>query len=76
MDLRKLDWRFKRQLGFHFFELPLTCDGDLRLQDPLPARGAESVVAYLLDFFNFGGIAGRADRIFGNDGPSKTSLAL
>ena len=48
MDLRKLDWRFKRQLGFHFFELPLACDGDLRLQDPLPARGAESVVAYLL----------------------------
>ena len=48
MDLRKLDWRFKRQLGLHFFELPLTCYGDLRLQDPLPARGAESVVAYLL----------------------------
>ena len=23
-------------------------------------------------FFNFGGIAGRADRIFGSDGPSKT----
>ena len=42
MDLRKLDWRFMRQLGFHFFELPLTCYGDLRL------RGAESVVAYLL----------------------------
>ena len=48
MDLRKLDWRFKRQLDFHFFKLPLTCDGDLRLMDPLPARGAESVVAYLL----------------------------
>ena len=48
MDLRKLDWRFKRQLGFHFFELPLACYGDLRLTNPLPARGAESVVAYLL----------------------------
>ena len=48
MDLRKLDWRFKRQLDFHFFKLPLTCDGDLRLMDPFPARGAETVVAYLL----------------------------
>ena len=48
MDLRKLDWRFKRQLGFHFFKLPLTCDGDLRLTHPLPARGAESVVVYVL----------------------------
>ena len=48
MDLRKLDWRFKRQLGLHFLKLPLTCYGDLRLTDPLPARGAESVVAYLL----------------------------
>ena len=48
MDLRKLDWRFKLQLDFHFFKLPLTCDGDLRLMNPLPARGAETVVAYLL----------------------------
>ena len=48
MDLRKLDWRFKRQLDFHFLKLPLACDGDLRLQGPLPAGGAESVVAYLL----------------------------
>ena len=48
MDLRKLDWRFERQLGFHLFELPLTWYGDLRLTNPLPARGAESVVAYLL----------------------------
>ena len=48
MDLRKLDWRFKLQLDFHFFKFPLTCDGDLRLQDPLSAGGAESVVAYLL----------------------------
>ena len=48
MDLRKLDWRFKRQLGFHFFKRPLACDGDLRLTNPLPARGAESVVAYLV----------------------------
>ena len=48
MDLRKLDWRFKRQLGFHFFELPLIRYGDLRLKNPLPARGAESVVAYVL----------------------------
>ena len=48
MDLRKFDWRFKRQLGFHFFELPLACHGDLRFTNPLPARGAESVVAYLL----------------------------
>ena len=22
MDLRKLDWRFMRQLGFHFFSFP------------------------------------------------------
>ena len=44
MDLRKLDWRFKRQLGFHFLKLPLACYGDLRLKNPLPARGAESVV--------------------------------
>ena len=48
MDLRKLDWRFKRQLDFHFFKLPLACHGDLRFTNPLPARGAESVVAYLL----------------------------
>ena len=48
MDLRKLDWRVKRQLGFHFFELPLACHGDLRFTNPLPARGAESVVGYLL----------------------------
>ena len=49
MDLRRLDWRFKRQLGFHsFYWIPSTCDGDLRLQDPLPARGAESVVVYVL----------------------------
>ena len=48
MDLGKLDWRFKRQLGFHFWELTLACDGDLRLQGPLPARGAESGAAYLL----------------------------
>ena len=48
MDLRKLDWCFKLLLNFHFLKLPLTWDGDLRLMDPLPARGAESVVAYLL----------------------------
>ena len=48
LHLRKLDWRFKRRLGFHFFELPLACYGDLRLKNPLPARGAESVVVYLL----------------------------
>ena len=48
MDLRKLDWCFKRQLGFYFLKLPLTGYGDLRLKNPLPARGAESVVAYLL----------------------------
>ena len=48
MDLRKLHWRFKRQLDFHFLKLPLTFYGDLRLTNPLPARGAESVVAYLL----------------------------
>ena len=48
MDLRKLDWRFKLQLDFHFFWLPLTCYGDLRFTNPLPARGAESVVVYLL----------------------------
>ena len=48
MGLRKLDWRFKRQLGFHLFELPLACYGDLRLKNTLPARGAESAVAYLL----------------------------
>ena len=47
MDLRKLDWRFKRQLGFHFSELPLACHGDLRFTDLL-AASAESVVAYLL----------------------------
>ena len=48
-------WTFENLIGalsdslvFIFFELPLTCDGDLRLTDPLPARGAESVVAYLL----------------------------
>ena len=59
MDLRKLDWRFKRhlrggfrgcrdlkrQLGFHFFEVPLACYGDLRLSS---GEGAESAVAYLL----------------------------
>ena len=48
MDLRKLDWRFKRQLDFHLFKLPLIFYGDLRFTNPLPARGAESVVAYLL----------------------------
>ncbi len=48
MDLRKLHWRVKLQLDFCFFKLPLTWYGDLRLQNPLPARGAESVVAYLL----------------------------
>ena len=48
MDLRKLVWRFKRQLGFHFFKLPLAWYGDRRLTNPLPARGAESLVAYLL----------------------------
>ena len=48
MDLRKLDWRFNRKLDFHFFKLPLTCDGDLRFTNPLPARGAESAVAYRL----------------------------
>ena len=47
MDLRKLDWRFKRQLDFHFLKLPLACDGDLRLMDPLSASGADSVVVYL-----------------------------
>ena len=35
-------------LVFIFFELPLACYGDLRLTNPLPARGAESVVVYLL----------------------------
>ena len=48
MGLRKLDWRFKRQLGFHFFQLPLACHGDLSLTNPLPEGGAESVVGYLL----------------------------
>ena len=48
MDLRKLDWHFKLQLDFHFLKLPLACDGDLRVTNPLPARGAETVVAYLL----------------------------
>ena len=48
MDLRKLHWRFKLQLDFHFFKHPLIFYGDLRLKNPLPARGAESVVAYLL----------------------------
>ena len=48
VGLRKLDCRFKLQLDFHFFKLPLTCHGDRRLQNPLPAGGAESVVAYLL----------------------------
>ena len=48
MDLRKLHWRFKLQLDFHFKKFPLIFYGDLRLKNPLPARGAESVVAYLL----------------------------
>ena len=47
MGLRKLDWRFKRQLSFHFLA-SLTRYGDLRVKNPLPARGAESVVVYLL----------------------------
>ena len=48
MDLRKLHWRFKLQLDFHFLKVALIFYGDLRLMNPLPARGAESVVAYLL----------------------------
>ena len=44
----KTHWRFKLQLDCHFLKLPLIFYGDLRLQKPLPARGAESVVAYLL----------------------------
>ena len=48
-------WTFENLIGalsdsliFIFLKRPLACDGDLRLQNPLPARGAESVVAYLL----------------------------
>ena len=48
MDRRRLDWRFKIQLDFYFFKLPLIFYGDLRFENPLPARSAEPVVAYLL----------------------------
>ena len=48
-------WTFENLIGalsysliFIFSKLPLACDGDLHLMNPLPARGAESVVAYLL----------------------------
>ena len=51
-DRRARGSDFRERWPFENFisalKLPLTCYGGLRLKNPLPAKGAESVVAYLL----------------------------